>query len=181
MERYRFYNDGAVYFVTFSVVKWLPVFVSEQAFQIITNCLAFCDANHGLRVNAFVIMPTHFHGILFHESFAANKLEAAVTNFRKFTGRQLADYCDRQLPACFAETFRAAAGDDRQRRFWQTSRHAVQIETESFWSSKFDYIHQNPCRKGLVRRAVEWRFSSAGFWQSDGTGDSDVPLTALEW
>jgi len=29
MERYRSYDDGAVHLVTFTVVDWLPVFISE--------------------------------------------------------------------------------------------------------------------------------------------------------
>jgi len=39
MERYRFYPEGAVYFVSFSVVDWLPVFVSGAACGIITDSL----------------------------------------------------------------------------------------------------------------------------------------------
>ena len=31
MERYRFHSDGALIYVTFSVVDWLPIFVSEAA------------------------------------------------------------------------------------------------------------------------------------------------------
>ena len=181
MERYRFHSDGAVYFVTFSVVEWLPVFVSEKAFKIVADSLNFCHDNKGLRTNAYVIMPTHFHAILFHESFDAKSLENTVTDFRKFTGRQLCEFCEQHLPTCFAETFRKAAGDDRQRRFWQPSRHPVQIETETFWQTKFNYLHENPCRKGLVVRASEWRFSSASHWLSDGSPTNDVVLSALQW
>jgi putative transposase len=67
MERYRFYPDGAVYFVTFSVVDWLPVFISEPACKIVSESLNFCHTKKGLRTNAYVIMPTHFHGIFFHD------------------------------------------------------------------------------------------------------------------
>ena len=42
MERYRFHPDGALFYVTFTVVDWLPVFVSEQAFKIVTESLNFC-------------------------------------------------------------------------------------------------------------------------------------------
>jgi hypothetical protein len=59
MERYRFHSEGVVYFVTFSVVEWLPVFVSERAFKIVTESLNFCHRKKGLRINAYVIMPTH--------------------------------------------------------------------------------------------------------------------------
>jgi hypothetical protein len=119
--------------------------------------------------------------VQFHESFGAKSLENIVTDFRKFTGRQLCDYCERHAPACFSETFRKAAGDDRQRRFWQPSRHPVEIETEPFWQTKFDYLHENPCRKGLVARAAEWRFSSASHWLSDERPKNEVALSHLQW
>jgi putative transposase len=181
MERYRFHSDGAVYFVTFSVVEWLPVFVSERAFKIVTDSLNFCHRKKGLRINAYVIMPTHFHAIMFHETLEAQHLERVVTDFRKFTGRQLCDFCQAHLPHCFTEAFRNAAGEDRERRFWQPSRHPELIETESFWQGKYDYLHKNPCRKGLVVRAGEWRFSSASYWLSEGKMKNAVLLTSLQW
>ena len=85
------------------------------------------------------------------------------------------------MPNCFLSVFREAAGDDRDRRFWQPSRHPVQIETENFWRTRFDYLHENPCRKGLVVRATDWRYSSASYWESDGTHEPIVPLTAIDW
>ncbi len=181
MERYRFYADGAVYFVTFSVGDWLPVFASEAAFRIVTDSLNFCHREKGLRINAYVIMPAHFHAILFHQSFDAHELEQVVTDFRKFTGRQLCEFSEQHMPACFSETFREASGEDRDRRFWQPSRHPEQIETESFWQAKLDYLHENPCRKGLAVRAGDWRFSSASYWLSEGRTENDVTLSTLQW
>ena len=71
MERYQIRPDDAVYYVTFSVVQWLPVFVSEAACRIITDSLKFCHQQKGLRTSAFVIMPTHLHAIVFHRDFNA--------------------------------------------------------------------------------------------------------------
>jgi putative transposase len=181
MERYRFHSDGAVFYVTYSVVDWLPVFVSGAASKIVAESLDFCRRQKGLRINAYVIMPTHLHAIVFHESFDARSLENVMTDFRKFTGRRLCDFCSEQMPACFSDAFRRAAGADRERRFWQASRHPVQIENERFWQVKLDYLHENPCRKGLVARADHWRYSSASYWLSGGRIASDVPLTALVW
>jgi hypothetical protein len=168
MERYRFHSDGSIFYVTFSVVEWLPVFISEAACKIIADSLNFCHHNKGLRTNAYVIMPTHFHGICFHSTFNAKSLELALTDFRKFTGRRLADLCTEHFPALFCETLRRASGDDRERRFWQPTRHPIQIENEGFWRTKIDYLHENPCRKGLVIRPEYWRFSSASYWESGG-------------
>jgi hypothetical protein len=181
MERYRIYSDGAVYFVTFSVVDWLPVFVSESACRIITDSLNHCHHHKGLRTNAYVIMPTHFHGIVFFKDFNPASLKSTLTGFRKFTGRQLSDYCSKHMPSCFGDVFRQQAGGDRERRFWQPSLHPVQIETERFWRQKADYLHDNPPRKGLVSRAEHWRFSSASHWLLDGQVANDVILSPIDW
>jgi REP element-mobilizing transposase RayT len=181
MERYRFHPEGSVFFVTFSVVEWLPVFVSEAASGIIADSCNYCHRHKGLRTNAYVIMPTHLHAIFFHESFTAAPLVAALTDFRKFTGRRLSDFCAKQMPTCFSDVFRKSAGQDRERCFWQPSRHPELIESESFWRQKLDYLHDNPCRKGLVRRAVSWRFSSAGHWLAEREVANDVILTAIDW
>jgi len=181
MERYRFHDDGAVLFTTFAVVDWLPVFVSEDACKIVADSLNFCHRAKCLRANAYVIMPTHMHGIFFDADFDVTRLEKTLTDFRKFTGRRLADYCQGHMPACFADALRQAAGDDRERRFWQPTRHPEQLETEAFWRAKFDYLHENPCRKGLVRRVDHWRFSSAAFWRSDGNECAEVVLSGIAW
>jgi REP element-mobilizing transposase RayT len=181
MERYRFHSDGALFYVTFSVVEWLPIFVSETACKIVTESLNFCHRQKGLRVNAYVIMPTHLHAILFHADFQAKALEPVVTDFRKFTGRKLADFCAQHMPATFQNVLLEKAGSDRERRLWQPTRHPVQIETELFWQAKIDYLHQNPVRKGLVREAEHWRFSSASYWASGGKAENDVPLSAIAW
>jgi putative transposase len=181
MERYRFHADGALFYVTFTVVEWLPVFVYAEACQVITESLTYCHRHKGLRANAYVIMPTHLHGIFFHESFTAKPLEQALTDFRKFTGRQLADYSAKRLPGAFCEVLAQRAGADRERRFWQPSRHPVQLESEAFWKAKLDYLHDNPCRKGLVRQAEHWRYSSATYWLSGDERASEVPLSAVDW
>jgi REP element-mobilizing transposase RayT len=181
MERYRIHPDSAVYFVTHSVVDWLPVFVSKQACRIITDSLNYCHAHKGLRISAFVIMPTHMHAIVFDKSFDSFQLQDTLTNFRKFTGRSLSDYCAAHPPRCFVETLREASTADRHRRFWQPSRHPEAIDSEKFWRQKSDYPHENPCRKGLVLRAEHLRYSSAAYYLSDGQVAGDVQITSIAW
>lgn len=92
MERYRIHADGALYCMTFSVVDWLPVFVSEAACRIVTESLNYCHKQKSLRINAFVVMPTHLHAIVFDSEYDAARLERTLTDFRKFTGRSLCDF-----------------------------------------------------------------------------------------
>ncbi|MCE9555528.1 MAG: hypothetical protein K8T91_19445 [Planctomycetes bacterium] len=181
MERYRISSEPAVYFVTYSIVDWLPVFVSEAACRIVTDSLNHCYEHKGLCTNAFVIMPTHMHAIVFDKDFDSSRLVRSLTDFRKFTGRSLSDFCGGHAPKCFSETLHNAATADRERRFWQPSRHPEAIETEKFWKQKLDYLHVNPCRKGLVHRAQYWRYSSAAYYVSDGKESCDVKICAIDW
>jgi REP element-mobilizing transposase RayT len=181
MERYRITPEAAIYFVTYSVVEWLPVFIRDATCLIVTESLTFCHREKLLRVNAFVIMPTHLHMIVFDDNFDPKRLTTTMADFRKYTGRRLCDYCEAHLPGCFPKTLRQQAVVDRKRRFWQPSRHPEAILNEAFWQQKADYIHDNPCRSGLVLAAGHWRFSSSRWHLSDGKEAVDVPLTPIVW
>lgn len=180
-ERYRITDDAHVYFVTYSIVDWLPMFISESACRIVIDSLNFCHQKKGLRINAFVIMPTHMHAIVFDGDFDSERLKRSLTDFRKFTGRSLSDHCLNHMPKCFHETLRASSTADRERRFWQPSRHPEGIQTEKFWRQKLDYLHENPVRKGLVMRAPYWRFSSAAYYVSAGGESCDVEMSTFDW
>src|SRR5260221_2679421 len=123
MERYRISPEAAVYFVTYSVVEWLPVFFTEATFNIVTKSLTFCHEQKHLRINAFVIMPTHLHMIVFDANFDNERLIRALTDFRKFTGRQLSDYCGCHFPWCFAEALQ------EQRPVQRCKRAKTSMET----------------------------------------------------
>jgi len=181
MEKYRITDGIGVYFVTFTVVDWLPVFIRDTPCQIIVDSLNFCITAKKLRVFAYVIMPNHLHAILFDADFNAERLKQTLNDFRKFTGRQLADYCTQQFPPFYTEVLRIHAGEDRQRRFWQPTQHPVGLFSPDFLQQKVEYIHGNPCRIGLVQQPEHWRFSSAAFWLTHNPGNSDVKLSDIGW
>ena len=181
MEVLRIHDDIPLYYLTFSVIEWLPVFVSEESCLILTDSLNYCHREKYLRTSIFCIMPTHLHLIVSDADFDTRRLRQTLMDMRKFTGRRLADYCERSMPAIFGQVLRGTWRTDRARQFWQQSRHAETIYTQVFWQSKMDYIHDNPRRKGLVRSPADWRFSSAAHWLLDPPGESDVILTAIEW
>ena len=89
MERYRIVLDVALYYITFTVVEWLPVFIDETACKIVTDSLNYCIRNKFLGVNAYVILPTPLHAILFDIKFNSDRLKHTLDDMRKFTGCRL--------------------------------------------------------------------------------------------
>jgi len=181
MEAYQIQEGVPLYYLTFTVIHWLPVFVSAEPCLIITESLNFCHIHKGLRVNAFVIMPTHIHLIIFDVDFDNKRLKNTIAAIRQYTGRQLSDYCEQKMPKVYGQLINSPQRNNRARQFWQVSKHPIAIWTEKFWRTKVNYLHDNPRRKGLVYEAAAWRFSSASYWLSEPPGESDVTLSGVQW
>jgi putative transposase len=137
MEHYRIVADVGLYYVTFTVVEWLPVCIDETTCKIVTDSLNFCIRKKYLGVHAYVIMPTHFHAILFDVEFNSERLKHTLDDMRKFTGRQLLDYSAQYLPKSFTEEFHQHAGKDRERRFWQPTQHPIGIFQRDIGSKRW--------------------------------------------
>jgi len=52
-------------------------------------------------------------------------------------------------------------------------------DQEPFKQAKLDCLHDNPCRKGLLRAAAHWRYSWPAWYATDGKRRVDVPLTPI--
>lgn len=65
-------------------------------------------------------------------------------------------------------------------RFWQEGPgYDRNLNRTATVLSSIDYIHENPVRRGLCRQAVDWKWSSARWYASDGRiDDSDLPQLA---
>jgi REP element-mobilizing transposase RayT len=83
-SRYKFHEPNATYFLICTIVEWLPVFQSRPYFDAITDSLAFCRKQKGLRLYAYVIMENHLHLIA-----AASDLSAVIQSFKGFTAREI--------------------------------------------------------------------------------------------
>ena len=113
MDSYKFIDGVYVYFVTFTIVDWLPVFIDSEPIDIINNSLRFCYDSKHLLIHAYVIMPNHIHLIVSDADFNNDRLGKTLIDFRKFTGNGLADYIDANLSETLAQTIRFKQLNDR--------------------------------------------------------------------
>ena len=84
-EKYKIFSDG-LYFCTLAVVGWIDVFTrAEYCDEIIRN-INYCIDKKGLRVYAFVIMPSHIHLIAKVEN---GNLSDVLRDFKSFNVKQI--------------------------------------------------------------------------------------------
>lgn len=61
---YGLNNPEGIYFVTFTVVFWLDVFVRARYKEVFVQSLKYCIENKGLQVHAWCLMSSHVHLII---------------------------------------------------------------------------------------------------------------------
>lgn len=182
MRRYRIVEQGlAPHFVTWTIVEWLPLFISDAYCRIITDSLEYCREHKGLLVHAYVIMPTHLHAIA--SAGPGADLSAILRDSRKHTSKQIVTQLQTDERRLFEWVLRDAARKsgraDGSHKVWTEGTHPETLESEKFFMQKFLYLHDNPVRKGLVEKAEDWRYSSAGFYVLGSEGPLGVD--AVEW
>jgi len=97
-NKYKFDDREGVYFITSTVVDWLPdcviqagidVFTRDIYRDILLDSFRFCQKNQNLQLHAWVLMPNHFHLIC---SFINNADPGlGIKNIKSFTAMKIID------------------------------------------------------------------------------------------
>ena len=157
--RYRIFDTRFPYFLTCSVVDWLPVFTRPSAVQIVLDSWRFLQHRDELTVFGYVILENHLHLVA-----AGENLANSIGRFKSYTARQIIDGLRERGEATMLRQLRDARLDhrtDREFQLWQEGSHPKQIQNEEMMIQKLEYTHNNPVRRGYVDRPEDWRYSSA--------------------
>jgi putative transposase len=58
-EKYKFDDQSGMYFITPTVVGWVDLFTRVELKHIVVESLRYCQANKGLLIHAWCLMPSH--------------------------------------------------------------------------------------------------------------------------
>jgi putative transposase len=157
--RYRFHEAEFPYFITCTIVAWLPVFVNPRCVKIVLDSWRFFQEKEDLKIFGFVILDNHLHWIAL-----GNDLSKQVGRFKSFTARKIIDeLAERGYKTLLDELlyFKLRHKVDQTHQLWQEGNHPQQIQNEEMMLQKLEYMHHNPVRRGYVDDPVHWRYSSA--------------------
>src|SRR5438105_1062800 len=109
-----------------------------------------------------VFMPEHVH-LLLYPRRPKYDTRIILKRIKGPVGRQAVQY----LRACDSEWLSRIAvkrGRRVEHRFWQAGGGFDRNVTEPATAlTMIEYFHANPVRRGLVKTAEEWKWSSAGW------------------
>jgi REP element-mobilizing transposase RayT len=158
-SRYRFGDDAYPYFMTWTIVGWLPVFTRQESTKIIYDSWRFLQLEREFQLLGYVILENHVHLIA-----TAPNLAAAVKCSKSFTALQIVELLKkrnaRQLLRGLA-ALKLPNKKQSEHQVWQEGSHPKMIETDEMLWQKLEYIHNNPVERGYVDDPLHWRYSSA--------------------
>jgi len=157
--RYRIFEQEYPYFLTSTVVAWLPVFAYAPFVDIVLESWRFLQRERGVRIYGYVILENHLHWIA-----AADELAEQVGRFKSYTARRIIDVLQQRGFSTLLEElryFKLRHKIDQAYQLWQEGNHPQQIQSDEMMRQKLEYMHANPVRRGYVDDPVHWRYSSA--------------------
>ena len=158
-SRYKIFETHYPYFLTSSIVGWLPVFTRPWAAQVLFDSWKYLQDHGRLKLYGYVVMENHIHWIAVGDDLAKE-----VGDFKSFTARKIIDGLRERGEERFLDQLRREMLShrvDREFQLWQEGSHPEQVSTESMFRQKLDYMHSNPQERGYVDEPQQWRYSSA--------------------
>ncbi|MCA9734642.1 transposase, partial [candidate division KSB1 bacterium] len=160
-SRYKIFADDPnhPYFLTCTIVNWLPFFSNPDHVSIILESLEFMQRNKRMQIFAYVILENHMHLVA-----SAKDLSKEMGDFKSYTARCIIDHLiERKAHALLRQLkeHKLPGRTDREYQFWQHGSHPQRIFSRKMMQQKIDYTHQNPVKRGYVDLPQHWRYSSA--------------------
>jgi putative transposase len=157
--RYRIFETHFPYFLTCTIVGWLPVLTRPECVQIVMDSWRFLQRENRLQIFGYVVLENHIHFI-----GKSTKLSTQLGDFKSYTARKIIDWLEKRNETTLLRQLKhekAHHKQDRTYQVWQEGSHPKQIQNENSMRQKLDYIHYNPVKRGYVDDPIHWRYSSA--------------------
>ncbi len=167
--RCRYETPGEARYLTCSCFHRLQLFSNDRIKEAFLETFDAARQRKHFKLYAWVIMPEHVH-LLIEPSLPDFPISKVLKDIKgNFANRVLRRW--RELNADILKKLRDSAGKEH---FWQAGGgYDTNIYSEAKLLEKIDYTHDNPVRRGLVTRQVDWVWSSAR-WYSDEFDNVDA-------
>ncbi len=161
-ERYKAFEAEAPYFITFTLVDWIPLLEIQEFATILIESLKFCVQNKGLLIFGYCIMPGHVHLIV---QSRINPFGSVIRDLKKYTSAEIIKIMKHN--DTYNAQFRIFQGKDediKRNKFvkvWLDGFHPEIIFSNKFFFQKLNYIHNNPVVAGLASVPEDYYYCSA--------------------
>jgi putative transposase len=164
-RKYKFADNNKMYFVSFSVINWIDLFIRNEYKGILLNSIRFCQDTKELELYGWCVMTSHVHLII---GTKGNPLQNIMRDLKRHTSEELHKAIQNNNRESRREWIlwmmeRSAKKNDIKSGFqlWQPESHPIELSDNKMAHQKLDYMHNNPVEAGFVLKPEDWLYSSA--------------------
>jgi putative transposase len=160
------------YYCKFTNSNWIHLFNITNGYDNVYSWFNHLKEDELAEIIAFVIMPNHFHAMLYFkkEVFDLNKV---IANGKRFMAYEIIDKLEKQNNSSLLKILSDVVNErekkkDQLHKVFEESFDGKPIFTEKFLIQKINYIHNNPVsgKWNLAQTFTDYEHSSASFYES---------------
>ncbi len=164
-RKYKFGDNDKLYFISFSVVGWIDLFIRKEYKDIVLASWRYCQHSKDLEIYCWCIMPSHIHMIVGSKGRPLDKIIGEMKSFtsrslRKAIGEHPAE-SRREWMVHLMEKSGMHNSNNHDWQLWQQHNHPIEILNTAMFYQKMEYIHRNPVEAGFVENEEDYLYSSA--------------------
>ncbi len=153
MPNYHRFYEGNFYFFTVVTFNRLPILTSDASRNILHSAWLDVCKRLPFETVAVCLLPEHIHCTW---KLPENDQDFSL-RWKEIKRLYTKDFLEEIGPGGERNASRQKRGEAAiwQRRFWE---HTIRDQEDLY--HHIDYIHYNPVKHGLVKRVVDWPWSS---------------------
>ena len=178
----HFYEPGAMYFITTNLKARQRLFANKANVGILLEDLNFYRHKFSFKILAYVVMPDHFHCIIWP---SLGDFERFVAEERRRGGKYADEPARYYLSKIMEDLKKHVANAIRKRlglrrlSVWQEGFFDEPIRDRDSFVRAAGYVHNNPVAAGLVGHPADYLYSSYRQWFLGEQGL--VPIDQASW
>jgi REP element-mobilizing transposase RayT len=164
-RKYKFGDNDKLYFISYSVVYWIDLFIRKEYKDILIESWKYCQKEKDLEIYSWCIMSSHAHMIIGSKN---RELDKIVGEMKSYTSRNLRKAIEEHNGESRKEWMlwmmqRAGLknGNNKDWQLWQQHNQPIKIRTIDMFHQTSNYIHYNPVEAGFVELEEDYLYSSA--------------------
>ena len=162
---HHFNVPGQAHELTFSCYRRIPLLSNDRTRGWVIESIEAARKNRRFAVLAFVIMPEHVH-LIIHPSDRTYDIAWFLKGIKHPVSRKAHAWLLKNDQRWLERLTLVQKDGQRLFRFWQAGGgYDRNIDRQSTLRQMIEYIHNNPVRRRLVGRAVDWPWSSASWYE----------------
>lgn len=148
------------FFVTSTTKNFTPVFQHGNCCDLLIKNINHYQKKYLFKILAYVIMPRHFHWILFLENNNGS-VSDIMRDIKKYSAWDILCYLENSNNSNLLAQLGHPIKNNQKRQLWMHRFDDQVIRNEKMFWDKLRYILKNPVEAGLVDKTEDYKYSSA--------------------